>query len=255
MAKGVSIKFKSYEDTVPKLLQLIKLDGELKKHEKIILKPYLKNSESINTPVEFTEQVLKFCLENKNPETKILIAEGSDGEDTMDIFQKSGYGALAEKYAIGLIDLNNAEVEEIQDGEFMKFDSIMYPKILLESFVISLPKLSEDAEMEMTGSLSNMLGAFPAKYYKGFFSKEKSKIRRWPLRFSLHDVLRCKTPEFSIIDASEKGSILAGVPLEMDKQAAKILGKEWKSIQHLRLISEKFPEKAEMKQKEPTSVQ
>jgi hypothetical protein len=151
-----------------------------------------------------------------------------------------GYKKLAEKYSIGLIDLNNAESEEMQNGDFLKFDSIMYPKILLESFVISLPKIAVDPELEMIGSLSNMIGAFPLRYYKGLFSSDKTKIRRWPIKYSLHDILKCKVPELAIIDASEKGAILAGVPFEMDKQAAKLLGKEWRSISHLRLYEESF---------------
>jgi len=240
MAKGVSIKFRTYQDTIPRLIGLIKLEKELQKHDKIVLKPSLKNHEVQNTPAEFVEEVLKYCLEHKKPEAQILIAEGSDGEQTMEMFESSGYKALSEKYNIGLIDLNEAEVEEIQDGEFMKFESISYPRILIDSFVISLPKLSEDSESEMQASLSSMLGAFPSKYYQGIFARKKSKIRKWPIKFSIHDILRCKMPNFAIIDASEQGAIIAGVPLDMDKQAAKLLGKEWKSISYLRLVDESF---------------
>lgn len=243
MAKGVSIKFKSYDETVSKLLDLIKFDKELQKHSKIILKPYLKKSSLLHTSPEFIESVLKYCLGNKNPDASVFIAEGSDGEDTMDAFETVGYSKIAEKYSIGVIDLNNAESEEMQNGDFLKFDNIMYPKILLEGFVISLPKLAEDTEMDMIGSLSNMIGAFPARYYKGLFSSEKTKIKRWPLKYSLHDLLKCKIPEFTIIDASEQGYILAGKPFDMDKQAAKLLGKEYKAVSHLRLFEESFPEK------------
>lgn len=240
MAKGVSIKFKSYKETIPKLLQLIKLEKEIQKHNKIVLKPSLKNHDVQNTPVEFIEEVLKYCLANKNSETQIFIAEGSDGEQTLDMFESSGYKSLSEKYNIGLLDLNESEVEEIQDGEFMKFESIAYPKILLDSFIISLPKLAEDSESEMQGSLSTMLGAFPSKYYQGIFARKKSKIRKWPIKYSIHDILRCKMPNFAIIDASEQGIIVAGVPLDMDKQVAKLLGKEWKDVPHLRLVDESF---------------
>jgi len=240
MAKGVSIKFKSYHETVPKLLQLIKLEKEIQRHNKIVLKPSLKNHDAQSTPVEFVEEVLKYCISHKNSDAQVFIAEGSDGEETIDMFDSSGYKALSEKYNIGLLDLNESEIEEIQDGEFIKFESIAYPKILLDSFIISLPKLAEDPELDIQGSLSTMLGAFPSKYYQGIFARKKSKIRKWPIKFSIHDILRCKMPNFAIIDASEQGSIIAGMPLDMDKQAAKLLGKEWKDISHLRLIDESF---------------
>ena len=87
-----------------------------------------------------------------------------------------------------------------------------------------------------------MLGAFPANNYKGFFSRTKSKIRKWPIKYAIHDVLKCKVPDFAIMDSSEKGVILAGLPHEIDKQAAKLLALDWKDIGHLKLIEESFLE-------------
>lgn len=245
MAKGVSIKFQSYEFSVPKVLEFIKLGDELKKHDTIILKPSLRNFSSKNTSAEFSEAVLKYCIEKKSPNSKILIAEGADGEDTLDVFEKTGHRELAERYGISMIDLNTAEVEEIRDGEFLKFESIMYPKILLNSFIISLPKLSLDDETEMQASLSNMLGAFPSSHYKGFFSRKKNKIRNWAIKYSIHDILKCKMPDLAVIDASEEGFILAGMPIDMDIQASKMIktSDDSRAISHLKLIKQNFPEK------------
>lgn len=251
MAKGISIKFKSYKDTVPKMLDLLKLGNELKKHDKIVLKPFLSLKENENTNSAFIEEVLSYCMKHKKPEAHIFIAEGADGADTMDLFNRYGYRELSDKYSVGLIDLNNAEVQEIEDGEFLKFSQIFYPKILLDGFIISLPKLSTSEETEINASLSNMLGAFPAEYYRGFFSLSKTKIRKFHIKYSIHDILKCKMPQFAVIDASDKGLILAGLPLDMDKQAAKLLGKDPRSIQHLRLIEQSFtfdtPKKEEAK--------
>jgi len=247
MAKGVAIKFKSYEDSIFKILKLINLGEEIKKHDKIVLKPHIQDLNSPYTSVEFVEAVLKFCISNKNPVSEIFIAEGSESSETMSNFISLGYRELAEKYSVGLIDLNNTETEEIQDYDFLKFDKIQYPKILIGNFVISLPKLSLDEETEISGSLSNMLGAFPSKHYRGFLSRNKSKIRKWPIKYSIHDILKCKMPNLAVIDASDKGTILAGKPLEMDKQASKLFGRDWKSVQHLRLIDESFREEGNKK--------
>ncbi|MDO8509405.1 MAG: DUF362 domain-containing protein [Nanoarchaeota archaeon] len=255
MVKGAAIKFTTYPESVNKLLNLLKVTGELKKYDKIVLKPFIKDLES-HTPVAFVEAVLQYCLANKNPVTEVFIAEGVDGSDTTDLFDSLGYKALSEKYSIGLIDLNNTEVEETINGEFLKFQSIKYPKILLEACVISLPILKDDEETEIVDSLSNMLGAYPSKYYAGFFSLKKNKIRKWPIKFSIHDILKCKMPNFAVIDASQQGQILAGLPLEIDKQAAKTLGKEWKSISHLRLIDDSFSTKLlQHRKREEESIQ
>ena len=245
MAKGVSIKFRSYSETVPRILELINLGKELKKHSKIVLKPYLsivEGEKTISTPVAFVEQVLRFCLANKNPISEVFIAEGADGADTTELFDKLGYSKLAERYSVGLIDLNNAEVEKITNKGFIKFSEIYYPKLLKDSFVISLPVLAKNEETSFVGASSNMLGTFPANNYKGFFSRTKSKIRKWPIKYAIHDVLKCKVPDFAIMDSSEKGVILAGLPHEIDKQAAKLLALDWKDIGHLKLIEESFLE-------------
>jgi len=239
MVKGAAVDFKSYEETIPKFLEVIKFDSEIKKYDKIVLKPNITSRDKEkSTKPEFVEQVLKFCVENKNPGTEIFIAEGSNGEDTMDVFNDLGYQSLSEKYGIGLIDLNKTETEALEDYEFLKFEKIMYPKILLDSFIISLPVLRENKETEISASLDNMLGAFPAKHYKSFFSSTKNKLNSYPLKYQIHDILKCKMPELAIIDASSKGLIFAGQPLEMDKQAAKALGMDWEKIDHLKLIDE-----------------
>lgn len=248
MVKGASIKFQSYEVTVPRILDAFKVQRELKKYDKIVLKPYLSRDAEKTTPLVFVEEVLKFCLAHKNPVAEVFIAEGSDGEDTSALFGDLGYKLLAEKYSVGLVDLNEAETE-MMTGDFLKFTEIYYPKILLNSLVISLPKLSSDEETEVFGALANMLGAYPAEQYSGFFSSKKNKIRKWPMKYSIHDIIQCKMPNFALVDASAYGVILAGLPLEIDKQGAKLLGKDWKDVAHLRLVDksdgQKAPEKKE----------
>lgn len=246
MVKGASIKFTSYQESVNKLLNLLKVGNELKKYDKIVLKPYIKSAE-LHTPIAFLEAVLQYCVQHKNPVADMFIAEGVDGADTTELFESLGYQTLAEKYSVGLIDLNDTEVKEIIDGEFLKFEKIYYPKLLLESCIISLPLLREDEETEIADSLTNMLGAFPSKYYSGFFSLKKNKIRKWPIKYSIHDILRCKMPSFAVIDASQNGCIMAGLPLEIDKEAAKLFKGEWKSISHLRLLNDSFSSSLEKK--------
>ena len=221
---------------MPRFLQFVKFDQSVKGHEVIVLKPSLKNLRAHNTPLAFTEEVLKFCLAHKDPATSVIIAEGSDGDETADVFDQAGYRKLAERYSISLVDLNTSEVEELQNDDFMRFDSIFYPKILLNSFVITLPRLGPDDEIEVQDSLTTMLVAFPAEYYRGLFSRMKNKIRRFPLKYAVHDILRCKMPNVSLIDASDYGMVLAGKPLDLDKEAARIMGKDWRALQHLRLI-------------------
>ena len=62
------------------------------------------------------------------------------------------------------------------------------------------------------------------------------------MKYAVHDILKCKMPEFAVIDSSEKGFILAGIPKDLDKRAAKLLGLEGKNIDYLKLVEESFLE-------------
>lgn len=238
MVKGVSIKFVSYEETIPKLLKLIKFDQELKKHESIVLKPTLSADRARSTEPAFVEAVTRFCAANKNSSAQVFIAEGCDGADTMHVFEEHGYHTLAEKYGVGLVDLNRTQSESIGSNDFVGFSSIMYPSLLRSSFIITLPRLALDEKTDIAGAIASMLGAFPARYYKGFFSSTKNKLEAYPMKYRLHDITVCKMPDFAIVDAHEKGVILAGRALEIDKQSTKLLGIDWKSIGYLRMIDE-----------------
>ncbi|MAG28431.1 hypothetical protein CMI47_23130 [Candidatus Pacearchaeota archaeon] len=249
MAKGASIKFKSYEQTIPQILEVLNLSSELKKYDKIILKPFLSPEKELSTPSDLTEQVLKFVLENKNPVSEVFMAEGADGVETEELFNHLGYKDIAEKYSIPFIDLNQTETEIVEHPDFTKFETIHYPKILRESFVISLAKLMPDPEIALSGSLSNMLGAFPSSKYSGFFSSTKNKIRKWPLRYAIHDIVTCKMPNFALLDNSEQGTILAGLPLEIDKQASRILQTDPNEVTYLKLIESSFLKQEEIEKK------
>ena len=240
MVKGVAVRFRNYKETIPKMLEVIKFADVVKNQEKIVLKPDLINGGEYGTPVEFVEEVLKFCVKNKNPGTEIFIAEGCDGFNTGNVFGEQGYQALAEKYGIGLIDLTKTENDEIENDNFLHFNEIFYPKILSESFIISRPIFKEDEKKGFIGALSNMVGAFPSKNYKGFLTSKKNKLNGVPFKYQVHDILRCKMPGFAIADASEQGYILAGQTFEIDRRGVKLFGKNEEEIKYLRLIRESF---------------
>ncbi len=245
MVKGVSIKFSSYNESVPKLLKLIKLDQELKKHERIVIKPLLTGEKEKSTQVEFVESLVAFCAANKNPTAEIFVAEGVDGADTMETYDAMGYRRLAESYGIGLVDLNKTACETIGKNEFMGFETILYPTILKDSFVISASPLRADEATVIAGSVANMRGAFPARHYKGFFSSRKNKLDGYPMKYQLHDIALCKIPNLGVIDGAAQGTIIAGQPIEIDKQAAKVIGLDPKAIGHLRMLEETLAQIAE----------
>ncbi len=241
MVKGLAVKLKSYEETIPKVLGLIKLGDELKKHKNIVIKVHLIPGQPQNsTKIEFLEPLIQFCVANKSPGSEVILAEGANGAETRDLFDEYGFTNMAEKYSLGLIDLNESSSVEVQNPEFLRFESIHYPELLLNSFIITATSVKPHEELGMAASLDTMLGAFPAYKYRGFFSRTKNKLKEHPLKYQIHDILKCKMPDLAIIDASDKGYVITGKPLDMDKQAAKVLGLDWNNIPHIRLVDESF---------------
>ncbi len=242
------INFENYEKSIPELLDSLNFSELISKEKRIILKPNLTLNKKppTTTPVEFVEEIAKYIKGRSKAE--LIITEGSGGDSTSECFKGLGYNELAEKYKTKLIDLNEAETVQISKGRFKKFKVIEYPKILLNSFLVSLPVLKEHIEATITIALKNMLGAFPARHYGGNW---KTKMHFWNIDYAIHDILACKFPDFAICDAStgqvgnevygtakKFGLLLAGDPLDVDKKGAKILGYNWQDIRHIRFASE-----------------
>jgi len=245
----VEQQFVSYEESVPKLLHLAKFEEIIKHEKRIILKPNLTLAKAfpVTTDPNFVEEIIKY-IRKHNERAQVIIAEGSGGCETKECFKKLGYEQLSEKYHIPLLDLNEAETTKKHSKKFKKYSFIEYPKVLLDGFLISLPVLKGHKEAKVTISLKNMLGCFPARYYGGNW---KVGMHKWPIEYSIHDILVCKMPDYAICDASiaqleheingypkEMNILLAGKPLEVDKKGALLLGYDWKRVPHLVLADE-----------------
>ena len=203
MRSSSSVKFTSYEKSVPCVLDKLAVKEILSEQSRIILKPNLTCNKPppVTTSIDLVREVLKHCLEHSRG--KVLIAEGS-GANTWDCYRDLGYLDLSKEYDIELIDLNEEEVVTKRSTLFKKFSYIHFPKVLEDSFLISLPVLKEHTQARVTISLKNMLGCFPKGKYTGekYEGSWKVKMHQWPIDYSIHDILVCKFPDLAVVDAS-----------------------------------------------------
>lgn len=249
MSKVAKVKFTSYDKSITKALDLIEASKYLPQKGIIILKPNLTNSDKppVTTPVATVEAVYKYCKKKSGAE--IIIAEGCGSGTTEKTFKANGYVKLAEKYGIRLIDLNKEETILLKNKNALQLKEFNMPKIVQNTFVVSIPVLKDHSFTKTTVALKNMFGIAPEPYYNG--SWNKSKLHSPSTHKSVVDVCLYKKPDLCIVDAvvalkgmhlsgshKKLGLILASFdPVAIDAVGSGLLGHDPKKIEYLKLAN------------------
>jgi len=257
MEKVIVSEFKDYHSTVFNVLGELGFAGRLKNRKKIIIKPNLLQDTPppCTTDVHCIEAITRFIQEN-NPDTKIMILEGSGGCSTKKAFRVLGYEALAEAYNLELLDVDDADTVLLKNPDALAYREIYLPKILFESYIISVPCLKDHSITGITLSFKNLIGLLPEKYYGKYWSYNRSDVHRVGVDKAILDLSNYINIDLCIIDGriGQQGSHLAGGrhcnpyknvilggydALEVDRKGAEIMGHKWQDIKHLRMIAEK----------------
>lgn len=250
MSQVAKIKFTDYDTSTSKALDLINAGGKLPQDKLIIIKPNLTNSDSppVTTDVKSIEAVYKYC--RKYTSAEIVIGEGCGSGVTADAYRKNGYNELAQKYAIRLIDFNKADAVLLKNPEALVLKEFYMPRIVQNSFLISVPVLKDHSFTKTTISMKNMFGIAPAPYYCG--SWNKSKLHTPSTHKSVVDICRYKKPDLCLVDATvaltgmhlsgtpkKLNTILAGFdPVATDAVASELLGHKADTIEYLKLSNQ-----------------
>ncbi len=247
----VTIDFRSYDESVTAALDEVGVKQTLAKQSAILIKPNLVNASRhpVTTPVDCCEAVVKYV--RRCSEADIVIAEGA-GEPSLEtdqIFDLLGYRRMAIRHGVSLVDLNRAPLRKLENADCSVFPEIHLPEIAFTHFIISVPVLKAHSLSVMTGTLKNMIGFAPPKYYSGRFGAWKKAVFHGNMQQAVMDLNAYRSPDLSLMDASvglaeshlggrqcspPVGKIVAGFdPLEVDRKAAALLGLDWKRIAHL----------------------
>jgi uncharacterized protein (DUF362 family) len=246
-----TIRFQSFEKSIPEVLDKIKAAQTIARQTKILIKPNLVNASPhpITTSPACCEAIIQYI--RKHSKAKIIIAEGcGDGaHETPAIFQALGYTTLAQQYDLELIDLNHAPLKKVTHSGCRIFPEMVLPKIAFTHFIISVPVLKAHSLAGMTGSLKNMMGFAPPKYYAGRFGSWKKSVFHGNMQQSIIDLNQYIAPHLSIMDAGiglaefhlggarcsppVKKMIAGYNPWEVDQAAAGLLGLDLRNILHI----------------------
>jgi len=246
-----TVEFSSYHESVASVLDTIGAKEVLTRQSAILIKPNLTNASRhpVTTSAECCEAVADYV--RSCSKANIVIAEGAGDPslETHQIFDLLGYKKMADRHGIPLVDLNTSAVKKLENPECSVFPEMYLPEIAFTHFIISIPVLKAHSLSTITGTLKNMMGFAPPKYYSGRFGVWKKAAFHRNTHQAIADLNRYRSPDLSLMDASiglseyhlggrhcnpPVGKILAGFdPLEVDRTAATLLGLDWKSIPHL----------------------
>ncbi len=244
------LEFISYQKSVPDILDTIRADRIFSDCRHILLKPNLVNADPfpVTTSCALCEAVIRYIQSCSNADITIAEGCGDACRETAEVFDLLGYTRLALQYGVQLMDLNVAPLVEKREGRNKLYPVMYLPQIMFETFVLSLPVLKAHSLAQMTGTLKNMMGMLPPKYYSGGGIWKKAMFHH-RMQDSIIELSRYRTPDLSLMDASiglsnyhlggpecnpPVNRLIAGDdPWKMDRYAAQLLGLNPEKIKHL----------------------
>ncbi|MCW4053214.1 MAG: DUF362 domain-containing protein [Candidatus Bathyarchaeota archaeon] len=247
MSRVAIVKGTAPVETTVEALNMIASDTNsvLSERKPILIKPNYINSKhpstGITTDSRVIEGIVKFLKERKTEE--IVIGEGSGFGDTFQAFKVAGVDAVAERWGVKLVDLNEDEFIEVYPRDPLSLKKTRVAKTAFESTIISVPKLKPHRIATVTLGLKNMMGALASKG-----SMHKGKLSR-----KIADLASVLRPSISVIDGiiAGEGHETSGNPIEMnliiagtdpvavDAIGASVMGIPPADVKHLVLAEKK----------------
>ncbi|WP_461211538.1 DUF362 domain-containing protein [Desulfocurvus sp. DL9XJH121] len=248
----VSVGFASFEASVPEVLDACGAGEFLAGRERVLLKPNLVMAKEppVTTPVALTEAVARYVRAHA-PGAEIVVAEGTGcGLETGEVFERLGYAGMAARLGLPLVDLNHAPLVRRENPACRVFPEMWLPELAFTHTVVSLPVLKAHSLSTVTGTMKNMMGFAPPEHYGGgsYGAWKKARFHQY-MHQSIRDLCAYVSPALTLMDASvgmaeyhlggpvcdpPVGLLLAGaVPLALDREAARLLGLDWRTIGHL----------------------
>lgn len=249
MSEVSKVRFADHGSSIAKALDLIGAGDKLPDHGLVIIKPNLTNADQppVTTSVAAAEAVYDYCRSHCKAE--IAIGEGCGSGVTADTFEANGYGELARKHGIRLIDFNQEPAVTLKRPDAIQLKEFHIPKVAIDAFIISLPVLKDHSFTKTTIAMKNMFGLAPAPFYSGTWNK--SRLHSPSTHRSVVDVCLYKRPGLCVVDASvaltgmhlsgtpkSLGLILASFdPVAVDAVGSRLLGHDPRRIEYLRLAN------------------
>ena len=245
------VEYSSYRTSVKNALDNIKARKSLAGQAKVLIKPNLVNAtpHPVTTPVECCMAIIDYVRTCSNADIVVAEGCGDNSRETSEVFELLGYNSLVKEYGIQLVDLNESALTTRKNHLCRIFPEIYFPEIAFTHYIISVPVLKAHSLSTITGTLKNMIGFAPPKYYSGAYGVWKKSVFHKDIHQAIKELNSYRTPDLTLMDASTglkeyhlggrccnppANKIIAGYnPVTVDRKAATLLGVDWKTIPHL----------------------
>lgn len=246
-----AIKFESWKRSLPRLLDAAGAAKVFSKNTRILIKPNLVEAlePPITTPVELVSGLIQYIKERTSG-AEIIVGEGSGSREyeTQHAFNELGYTSMALEKEVRLVDLNKEPLVRLSRPDCKRWPEFYLPKIILDSFLVSVPVLKAHTLSSVTLTMKNLIGCAPPGYYQqGGFWKKASFHNQ--IHEAILDLNRYRTPDFTVLDATvgmaqahlygptcdpPPNLLIAGSdPVAVDAYGAEILNHNWRSVGHI----------------------
>lgn len=239
-------------ESVPAALEASGAAEALRGRDALLLKPNLVNDSPfpVTTRPEFCAEIVRWLRGRLDAQVVIAEGCGSCSLETPEVFRRLGYEDMARREGVELVDLNTAPTVTRSNPDCTVFPEMELPEMAFTHAIVSLPVLKAHSLAGITGSLKNMMGFPPPSRYSGAGGSWKKAVFHRRMQASVTDLCRYVMPAFTLMDASvgladyhlggptlspPAGKIIAGTDaFACDREAAALLGKNWRDMAHLR---------------------
>lgn len=233
------VKGTNPQEVTVKALKMIDAVKGLQKEKPVLLKPNFINarhpSTGITTDARVVEGIIKYLKDEDVDE--IIVGEGCGHSDTFKAFKVAGIDLLEDKYGITLIDLNKDTLVEVFPPDPLALRKVKLAKTVLETNVISVPKLKLHGGAGVTLGLKNLMGVM----------RPKGSMHNGRLSKNIADLASVVPPHLTVIDGIIAGEghetsgnpvkmdlIIAGMdPVAVDAVGAAVMGVSPMNVKHL----------------------
>jgi uncharacterized protein (DUF362 family) len=247
------------QQSIVEALNLLPMDKIIKERDRVVITPnWVKANPPQTATVVGPETLRQLIRYIKNRKVKeIIVAVGSGGDDTKNVFRAIGYDKVIQEEKVRFIDLNFGPYTDLELGHRIIYKTKINTLVEEMDVLISFTQLKHHEEATVSGAVKNMALSWPPAEIHGFPKKQLG------IHEDLHGFITAmakKIPiDLSIISAdktmigtgpshgkaiSTEGLVIASTdPIAADAIGARLLGFLPQAVQYLyALYKEKIGE-------------